>query len=65
MYGEDGIDVLNTKYLDKFNFLEQNYQSLKESYNAQDMYEKVDTKSVRKYQHRLEKEDEVLKKQKK
>jgi len=22
MYGEDGIDVINTKYLDKFEFLE-------------------------------------------
>ena len=28
MYGEDGADVLNTKYLDKFEFLEQNFNSL-------------------------------------
>ena len=28
MYGEDGVDVLNTKYLDKFEFLEQNFNSL-------------------------------------
>ena len=28
MYGEDGIDVINTKYLDKFEFLESNFNSL-------------------------------------
>ena len=28
VYGDDGIDVLNTKYLDKFEFLEQNFNSL-------------------------------------
>jgi DNA-directed RNA polymerase I subunit RPA1 len=27
-YGDDGIDVINTKYLDKFEFLEQNFNSL-------------------------------------
>jgi DNA-directed RNA polymerase I subunit RPA1 len=24
LYGEDGVDVMNTKYLDKFRFLERN-----------------------------------------
>jgi len=28
VYGEDGADVLNTKYLDKYEFLEQNFNSL-------------------------------------
>jgi hypothetical protein len=28
MYGDDGIDVINTKYLDKFEFLESNFNSL-------------------------------------
>ena len=28
MYGDDGIDVINTKYLDKLEFLEQNFNSL-------------------------------------
>lgn len=33
-YGEDGIDVVNTKYLEKFKFLEQNFTSLITSYNG-------------------------------
>jgi DNA-directed RNA polymerase I subunit RPA1 len=28
MYGDDGIDVINTKYIDKFEFLESNFNSL-------------------------------------
>ena len=28
MYGDDGIDVMETKYLDKFKFLERNYQAM-------------------------------------
>jgi hypothetical protein len=28
MYGDDGIDVINSKYLDKFEFLESNFNSL-------------------------------------
>jgi DNA-directed RNA polymerase I subunit RPA1 len=28
MYGEDGIDVMNTKFLDKFKFMENNFRSL-------------------------------------
>jgi DNA-directed RNA polymerase I subunit RPA1 len=28
MYGEDGVDVMNTKFLDKFKFMENNFRSL-------------------------------------
>lgn len=28
MYGDDGVDVVHSKYLDKFEFLEQNFNSL-------------------------------------
>jgi len=34
LYGEDSVDVMNTKYLDQFKFLEQNFTSLITSYNA-------------------------------
>ena len=44
MYGEDGIDVINTKYLDKFEFLEQNFNSLIGS--GVDIMRRVDQLSV-------------------
>ena len=28
MYGDDGIDVMNHRFLDKFKFMEANYRSL-------------------------------------
>ena len=28
MYGDDGVDVMETKFLDKFKFLERNYSSM-------------------------------------
>jgi DNA-directed RNA polymerase I subunit RPA1 len=28
MYGDDGIDVMNNRFLDKFKFMEANYRSL-------------------------------------
>ena len=28
MYGDDGIDVMETKFLDKFDFLERNYEAM-------------------------------------
>jgi len=44
VYGDDGIDVLNTKYLDKFEFLEQNFNSLISS--GQDIMSRVDSSTV-------------------
>ena len=44
MYGDDGIDVINTKYLDKFEFLESNFNSLITS--GQDILRKVDSEKV-------------------
>ena len=28
MYGDDGVDVMETKFLDKFKFMEKNYNSM-------------------------------------
>ena len=28
MYGDDGVDVMETKFLDKFKFLERNYSMM-------------------------------------
>lgn len=44
MYGDDGIDVINSKYLDKFDFLESNFNSLITS--GQDILSKVDSEKV-------------------
>jgi len=46
LYGEDGIDVVNNKFLDKFQFLEQNFTSLITSYDASDIMDKVNTTDV-------------------
>lgn len=34
LYGEDSIDVMNTKFLDRFSFLESNFSSLITNYNG-------------------------------
>lgn len=59
MYGDDGIDVINTKYLDKFEFLEQNFNSLITS--GQEIISRVDHKKVAEYKKAVKKK---VKKQK-
>ena len=54
MYGDDGIDVINTKYLDKFEFLEQNFNSL--ITRGQDIIRKVDCKKVGEYKKAVKKQ---------
>jgi DNA-directed RNA polymerase I subunit RPA1 len=46
LYGEDGVDVMETKFLDKFKFFENNFRSLPEE--ADKLIEKkiVDAKKV-------------------
>jgi hypothetical protein len=33
MYGDDGIDVMENKYLEKFKFLERNHNSISKKIN--------------------------------
>lgn len=54
MYGDDGIDVINTKYLDKFEFLEQNFNSL--ITRGQDIIRKVDCKKVPEFKKTVKKQ---------
>ena len=42
LYGDDGIDVINTKFLERFNFLEQNFTSLMQSYKPGEILKNVD-----------------------
>lgn len=52
---------MNTKYLEKFNFLEQNFTGLITSYNGSEIMQRVDKHSVDDYKHSCKK---VLKKMK-
>ena len=60
MYGEDGVDVINTKYLDKFDFLEQNFNSLISS--GQDIMRKVDSDTIPEYKKKARKQAKIIKK---
>lgn len=60
LYGEDGIDVINTKYIDKFDFLENNFNSL--IHSGQDIYKKVNTTRIEKMNKRMVKAADKLRK---
>jgi DNA-directed RNA polymerase I subunit RPA1 len=62
MYGEDGIDVMNTKFLDKFKFMENNFRSLDNK--AEMLIEKgvVNEKDVSKHKHKTSKKEKKIKK---
>lgn len=60
LYGEDGIDVINTKYIDKFDFLEQNFNSL--IHSGQDIYKTVNTTKIEKMKKRQVKAADKLRK---
>lgn len=61
LYGEDGIDVMDSKYLEKFDFLEKNFTSLITSYNGTEILSKVNRTAVEDYKHKCKK---VLKRMK-
>jgi len=60
LYGEDGIDVTHTKYLDKFDFLESNFNSLIS--RGMDLVSRVDTTTIPEFKNKVRKEAKVLKK---
>ena len=60
MYGEDGIDVMNTKYLDKFEFLESNFNSLISS--GQDIMRRVDSEAVPEHKKVARREAKAIRK---
>mmetsp|Transcript_19249 Transcript_19249/g.32787 ORF Transcript_19249/g.32787 Transcript_19249/m.32787 type:complete len:862 (-) Transcript_19249:724-3309(-) len=61
MYGEDGVDVTHSKYLDKFDFLEQNFNSLITS--GKDLISKVDQTSVPEHKKQQKRRAKLLKKE--
>ena len=46
LYGEDGIDVTEMLYLNKFDFLEQNYAALLKKFYSDKMMSNIDTTAV-------------------
>lgn len=61
MYGEDGVDVLNNKYLDKFEFLEQNFNSLISQGN--DIISRVDSSTIPEHKKKTRRVAKMLKKE--
>lgn len=55
LYGEDSIDVMNTKFLDKFAFLEQNFTSLITNYNAAETMKRIDKDEAKKFKKEAKK----------
>ena len=60
LYGEDGVDVLNTKYLDKFEFLEQNFNSLVTT--GSDIVRRTDSEAVKAHKKASKRVAKMLKK---
>lgn len=60
MYGDDGVDVMNNRFLDKFKFLEANHRSLPNK--ATELIEKgiVDERTVRKHKEKTIKAEKKL-----
>eukprot|EP00743_Colponemidia_sp_Colp-15_P005106 GILK01005496.1.p1 GENE.GILK01005496.1~~GILK01005496.1.p1 ORF type:complete len:1772 (-),score=385.89 GILK01005496.1:91-4842(-) len=55
-YGEDSVDIMKSKFLDKFTFLAKNYAALIHKYNPAGMASAVNGSDVKKYQKRCMKE---------
>jgi hypothetical protein len=54
---------MNTKFLEKFNFLEQNFTSLMTNYNAGEIMRRVDTNAVEEYKKESKKKLKQIKRE--
>ena len=61
MYGDDGIDVINNSYLDKFEFLESNFNSLISS--GQDIIKRVNSETVPEHKKKAKRMAKQIKKE--
>ena len=61
MYGDDGVDVINNKYLDKFDFLESNFNSLISS--GKDIISRVNSETVPDHKKKTKRIAKQLKKE--
>lgn len=60
LYGEDSIDVINTKYLSNFKFLATNYETYHAKYKPENLIGKIDTKTIKKNKAALNKDETML-----
>jgi len=63
LYGEDAIDVMNTKFLEKFNFLEQNFTSLITNYNGGEIMQRVNSVAIDEYKAQCKKKLKAIKRE--
>lgn len=63
LYGEDAIDVMNTKFLEKFNFLEQNFTSLITNYNGGEIMQRVNSVAIDEYKTKCKKKLKAIKRE--
>jgi DNA-directed RNA polymerase I subunit RPA1 len=63
LYGDDGVDVVSSKFLDRFSFLEQNFTSLITNYNSADIMSRVNTEQADLYKHEVRKAMKVFHKE--
>ena len=61
MYGDDGVDVINNSYLDKFEFLESNFNSLISS--GKDIISRVNSEMVPEHKKKAKRVAKQLKKE--
>ena len=59
-YGEDGVDVMNTKFLDKLKFLERNHSTCFRNINTLLKSGAVETEAVEKAKQKTEKQIKSL-----
>jgi len=62
MYGEDSIDVINTKYLKNFKFISKNVDIYYAKYKPERLMGKIDTKTVRRERKNISEVDTLLSK---
>lgn len=61
LYGEDSIDVMNNKYLDRFGFLEQNFTSLITQYNGKEILDRVNQEQVEIFKQKARRQLKIIK----
>jgi len=62
MYGEDSVDVINTKYLKNFKFISKNVDIYYAKYKPERLMGKIDTKTVRRERKNISEVDTLLSK---
>jgi DNA-directed RNA polymerase I subunit RPA1 len=60
LYGEDSIDVINSRYLNNFKFISNNIETYFAKYKPERLSEKLDTKTIKKVLRENERNNETV-----